>query len=51
MEEDAKKLSEVLKDVNQAQLKVDFAFFPEATHADVLHLALYKGFQLLNRKN
>lgn len=51
MEEDAKKLSEVLKDLNHAQLKVDFAFFPEATHADVLHMALYKGFQLLNQKN
>ncbi|WP_316820668.1 alpha/beta hydrolase [Pedobacter gandavensis] len=47
MEGDAKKLSEILKTTN---LEVHFAFFPEGNHANVLHNALYKGFELFNPK-
>ncbi|MCX2452187.1 alpha/beta hydrolase-fold protein [Pedobacter sp. PLR] len=47
MEGDAKKLSEILKTTN---LEVHFAFFPEGNHANVLHHALYKGFELFNPK-
>ncbi|MBB2151267.1 alpha/beta hydrolase [Pedobacter gandavensis] len=47
MEGDAKKLAETLKATN---LEVHFAFFPEGNHANVLHNALYKGFELFNPK-
>lgn len=47
MEGDAKKLAEILKTTN---LEVHFAFFPEGNHANVLHNALYKGFELFNPK-
>lgn len=47
MEGDAKKLSETLKSTS---LEVHFAFLPEGNHANVLHNALYKGFELFNPK-
>ena len=47
MEGDAKKLAETLKTTN---LEVHFVYFPEGNHANVLHNALYKGFELFNPK-
>lgn len=47
MEGDAKKLEETLKTTN---LEVHYAFFPDGNHANVLHNALYKGFELFNPK-
>ena len=47
MEGDAKKLAETLQATN---LEVHFLYFPEGNHANVLHNAVYKGFELLNPK-
>ncbi|WP_316747912.1 alpha/beta hydrolase [Pedobacter gandavensis] len=47
MEGDAKKLTEILITTN---LEVHFAFFPDGNHSNVLHNALYKGFELFNPK-
>ncbi len=48
MEEDAKKLSEVLKPYQN--LKVNFAPLPNESHLTILHNGLYKGFGLLYTK-
>jgi predicted alpha/beta superfamily hydrolase len=48
MEEDAKKLSEVLKPYQN--LKVNFAPLPNENHLTILHNGLYKGFGLLYSK-
>lgn len=47
MEDDARQLSEVLK---KTDLQVDFVYFPEENHGNVLHKALYKGFELFYPK-
>ncbi|MNK32749.1 Ferri-bacillibactin esterase BesA [compost metagenome] len=48
MEEDAKKLSEVLKPYQN--LRVNFAPLPNENHLTILHNGLYKGFGLLYPK-
>lgn len=46
MEDDAKKLSELLK---AEKVNIHFSFMPEETHLTILHHSAYKAFEYLNK--
>ncbi|MCW3128155.1 MAG: hypothetical protein JWO03_3813 [Bacteroidetes bacterium] len=50
MQEDAKKLADLLKTSGKTNLKVDYNFMPEENHLTILHNAAYKGFEVLFSK-
>jgi uncharacterized protein len=50
MEQDAAALAKLLQSAPNKKLKVDFETFPAETHATILHRAVYRGFELLEKK-
>jgi predicted alpha/beta superfamily hydrolase len=50
MEDDAKNLSQLLISIASKGLKVNFAPMPEENHLTILHLSVYKAFQMLYKK-
>ena len=50
MEDDAKKLEEVLQQSGKADLKVLFAPMPEENHLTILHNSVYKAFTMIYKK-
>ncbi len=50
MEKDAADLATTLKAAKDKNLTVDFVTFPEENHATILHRAVYKGFEVLEKK-
>jgi uncharacterized protein len=47
MEDDAKRLTEILQTSGQKNIQTDFVFFPDENHLTILHNGVYKGLQLL----
>ena len=47
MENEANKLSNLLKDSKKKHLKMDFKFLPEENNTSILHQSLNEGFKLL----
>jgi predicted alpha/beta superfamily hydrolase len=50
MEDDAKNLSQLISTGAGKSLKVDFVPMPEENHLTILHLSVYKAFQMLYKK-
>ncbi len=50
MKRDAKELAKKLSGLKTNKSRVYFEYFPEQDHGDVLHLALYEGFESLFMK-
>ena len=50
MEDDAKKLAEILKTSGKKSLDVSFIYFPNESHLTILHNSVYKGFEILYPK-
>jgi len=50
MENDAKKLAEILKTSGKKFLDVSFISFPNESHLTILHNSVYKGFEILYSK-
>lgn len=51
MEEDAGKLSELLKKKEEKNLQVHFQYFPDENHATILHWAVYRAFEKFKAKS
>ena len=47
MEEDAKRLAEILKAFGKGNLQINFLPLPNETHLTILHNSVYKGFEIL----
>lgn len=50
MQDDANKLVEILRQGNKRHVKVYFEYFTNENHASILHNAVYKGLETLNKK-
>jgi predicted alpha/beta superfamily hydrolase len=50
MKADAKKLATVLQAGHKKNITVRTEYFNNENHASILHIALYKGFEILNKK-
>jgi predicted alpha/beta superfamily hydrolase len=50
MEADTKKLVAILKRRSNKNFQLDFRYFPDETHATILHWAVYRAFQSFNLK-
>jgi hypothetical protein len=48
MENDAKKLTAILKNGHKKNLTVNFEYFTDENHASILHNAVYNGFKKMN---
>ncbi|MEO7140866.1 MAG: alpha/beta hydrolase-fold protein [Ferruginibacter sp.] len=48
---DAKKLESILRNARKKNVTVNFEYFNAENHASILHNAVYKGFELMNRKS
>ena len=49
MEGDSRKLLAILKNTNKKNITVNFEYFPGDDHGSILHNAVYKGFQKMNK--
>ena len=49
METDTKKLVRILKKGHKENLSVNFEYFKAENHASILHNAVYKGFEIMNK--
>jgi hypothetical protein len=49
MERDARGLAKALKKHGSAQLTVHFGYFPKEDHATILHNAVYKALNVLEK--
>jgi predicted alpha/beta superfamily hydrolase len=49
MEEDAKKLAGILKNAQRKNITVNFEYFTNENHASILHHAVYKGLESVNK--
>jgi len=50
MEDDAKRLSEILKKGGNSDLQINFLSLPNESHLTILHNSVYKGFEILYPK-
>ncbi len=50
MEDDTKKLAEILETFGKKDMAISFLFLPNETHLTILHNSVYKGFEILYTK-
>lgn len=51
MEDDVNKLVSILKKVLRKNITVNFEYFTNENHASILHNAVYKAFETINKNS